>query len=368
MVTALHSAYFEVGRRRRRDQHLRRLRRPARRVRHRRAGPRDRHGQRPLAREVADDFSTPDRHRFVAGSIGPGTKFASARPDPLRRPARRLRGRRPPGLLEGGVDLFIIETQFDLLGLKAAVIGARRAMADGRPRGPDPGAGHHRAHRPHAARHRDRRRAGRHRPAEVDIIGINCATGPTEMSEHLRHLSQHARMPISCLPNAGLPSVVDGKMHYDLTPEQLRDHHARFVTELGVQVIGGCCGTTPEYIQLLAEMAPNLTPRRAHAGARAAAPRRSTRSSPFEQDTSFLMIGERTNANGSKKFREAMLEGDWDTCHEDGQRPGEGGRPRPRRLRRLRRPRRHRRHGRDRQPLRHPGQRARWCSTRPSPR
>ena len=79
-----------------------------------------------------------------------------------------------------------------------------------------------------------------------DVVGINCATGPAEMGEHLRHLSQHARMPISCLPNAGLPSVVDGHMHYDLTPEQLAEHHDRFITELGVEVVGGCCGTTPE--------------------------------------------------------------------------------------------------------------------------
>ena len=133
------------------------------------------------------------------------------------------------------------------------------------------------------------------------------------MGEHVRHLSHHARMPISVLPNAGLPSVVDGKMHYDLTAEELRDHQRRFVEELGVQVIGGCCGTTPEYIALLAEMAPSLTP----------APRTPVHEpsvtsiySPvaLHQDTSFLMIGERTNANGSKKFREAMLEGDFDTC------------------------------------------------------
>ncbi|MCU1353749.1 MAG: methionine synthase (B12-dependent), partial [Acidimicrobiales bacterium] len=265
-----------------------------------------------IAREVADDFSTPDRKRFVAGSIGPGTKFASL--GQIRfaalRDAYEVEAR---ALLEGGVDLFIIETQFDLLGLKAAVNGARRAMAaEGREvpiqaqvtieltgrmlPGTEIGA---------ALAAID--------PLKVDIIGINCATGPAEMSEHLRHLSQHSRMPISCLPNAGLPSVVDGKMHYDLTATELRDYQQRFVTELGVQVIGGCCGTTPEYIQLLAEMAPNLTPKPRNPQHEAGAT--SIYSFvPFEQDASFLMIGERTNANGSRKFKEALLEGDWDTA------------------------------------------------------
>ncbi len=265
-----------------------------------------------IAREVADDFSTPDRPRFVAGSLGPGTKAPSL--GQIRfAPLRDAYEDAARGLLEGGVDLFILETHFDLLAVKAAIIGVRRAMAaTGRQvpiqaqvtmeltgrmlLGTEIGA---------ALAAID--------PMGIDIVGLNCATGPSEMSEHLRHLSQHARMPISCLPNAGLPSVVDGAMHYDLTPEQLRDHQRRFVTEMGVQVIGGCCGTTPEFIRLLAEMAPDLTP-----AARTPEHEDSVTSIysavPLHQDASFLMIGERTNANGSKKFREAMLEGDWDTC------------------------------------------------------
>jgi 5-methyltetrahydrofolate--homocysteine methyltransferase len=146
-----------------------------------------------------------------------------------------------------------------------------------------------------------------------DVIGLNCATGPHEMSEHLRHLSHHARMPISCIPNAGLPSVVEGHMHYDLTPDELAEHHRRFITELGIQVVGGCCGTTPEHLRRVVEVCRDLTP----------APRTPRHEPgatsiysfvPFHQDTSFLIIGERTNANGSKQFREAMLEADWDTC------------------------------------------------------
>jgi 5-methyltetrahydrofolate--homocysteine methyltransferase len=244
--------------------------------------------------------------------MGPGTKFASL--GQIRfadlRDAYEVQAR---GLLDGGVDLLIIETQFDLLGAKAAMIGSRRAMAA----------------------------VGREVPLQVqvtmeltgrmlpgteigaalsaldamkpDIIGVNCATGPAEMSEHLRHLSQHARMPISCIPNAGLPSVVDGHMHYDLTPEGLAEYQARFVTELGVSVVGGCCGTTPEHLRQVVDAVADLEPATRHPEHEAGAT--SIYSAvPFHQDASFLIIGERTNANGSKKFREAMLEGDYDQC------------------------------------------------------
>ncbi|MBU6329066.1 MAG: methionine synthase [Acidobacteria bacterium] len=265
-----------------------------------------------LAREVASSYATPDRPRWVAGSIGPGTKFPSL--GQIRYAELRDHyEEQSHGLLTGGVDLIIIETMFDLLTVKAAMNGARRAM----------------------------RSLGREVPLQVqvtmeltgrmlpgteiaaalaaidplrpDVIGINCATGPVEMGEHLRHLSAHARMPISCIPNAGLPSVVDGHMHYDLTPAQLAEHHARFITELGVTVVGGCCGTTPEHLAAVVEVCRDLSP----------APRRPVHEAgatsiysmvPFEQDTSFMIIGERTNANGSKKFRESMLEGDLDTC------------------------------------------------------
>jgi 5-methyltetrahydrofolate--homocysteine methyltransferase len=260
-----------------------------------------------IAREVADGHGG-----LVAGSIGPGTKFASL--GQIRfaelRDAYEVQAR---ALLEGGVDLFLVETQFDLLGAKAAMIGCRRAMAAvGREvpiqvqvtieltgtmlPGTEIGA---------ALAALDPMRPG--------VIGVNCATGPAEMSEHLRYLGQHARMPISCLPNAGLPSVVDGKMHYDLTPEQLGEYQHRFVTEFGVQVVGGCCGTTVEHIKAVVDAVKDVTP----------APRNPVHEdgatsiysfTPFEQDLTYLSIGERTNANGSKKFREAMLAGDWDTC------------------------------------------------------
>ena len=261
-----------------------------------------------IARDLADGYGG----TWVAGSLGPGTKIASLgqisfadQRDGYQQAAE--------GLLQGGVDLLIVETVQDLLQAKAAIIACRRAIgAVGRAvpvqvqvtieltgrmlMGTEIGA---------ALTTLDAMRP--------DVIGLNCATGPQEMSEHLRYLSQHCRTPISCLPNAGLPSVVEGKMHYDLTPEQLAEHHARFITEYGVSVVGGCCGTTPDHLSAVVEQCRQLTP----------VARKPTWEPglasiyshvPFDQTPSFLVVGERTNANGSKKFREAMLADDWDTC------------------------------------------------------
>src|SRR5437588_3216173 len=260
-----------------------------------------------IAKEVASGYDG-----WVAGSMGPGTKLPSL--GQIRfadlRDAYEVQAR---GLLDGGVDLLLVETCYDLLQAKAAMVACRRAMAA----------------------------VGREVPLQVqvtmettgrmlvgteigaaltslialrpDVFGLNCATGPVEMSEHLRHLSQYCPVPISCLPNAGLPSVVEGRTHYDLTPEQLAEHHARFVTEFGVSVVGGCCGTTPEHLRQVVERYRGLTSATRTPEIEPGAASIYT-AVPFEQDTSFLVVGERTNANGSKKFREAMLEADWDTC------------------------------------------------------
>ena len=267
-----------------------------------------------IAREVAAGYRAAGggREVWVAGSLGPGTKLVSLGQISFA-DLRDGYQEAAAGLLEGGADLLLVETCQDLLQVKAAVIGCRRAMAavgrqipiqaqvtielTGRMlMGTEIGA---------ALTTLDALRP--------DVIGINCATGPQEMSEHLRYLSQHARTPVSCLPNAGLPSVVEGKMHYDLTPGQLAEHHARFVTEYGVSVVGGCCGTTPEHLAAVVAACRDLTPaaRRAEWEPGCASIYSHV---PFDQEPSFLVVGERTNANGSKRFREAMLASDWDTC------------------------------------------------------
>jgi 5-methyltetrahydrofolate--homocysteine methyltransferase len=248
----------------------------------------------------------------VAGSIGPGTKLPSLGHISFVE-LRNTYEEHARALIEGGVDLLLIETCMDLLQIKSAMQGGRRAM----------------------------KALGREVPIQVqvtmettgrmlvgteigaaltallamkpDVIGINCATGPAEMQEHLRHLSQHSPIPISVLPNAGLPSVVDGRTHYDLTPAQLADFHRHHVQDLGIRVVGGCCGTTPEHLRQVVEAVRNITPARRSP---IQEPSVTSLYSPvtLKQDNSVLYIGERTNANGSRAFRDAMLAGDWDTC------------------------------------------------------
>jgi 5-methyltetrahydrofolate--homocysteine methyltransferase len=269
-----------------------------------------------IARRVADSYASANEPKFVAGSMGPGTKFPTLGQityDGLSASYEEL----ALGLLEGGVDLLLVETMFDLLSGKAAIAACHRAMArhgrvvpiqvqvtielTGRMLpGTEIGAA-----------------ITALSPLGIDVLGLNCATGPVEMYEPLRTLSDSAPLALSCMPNAGLPSVVDGKMHYDLSPDALAEHLAKFVAEYGVQVVGGCCGTTPEHLARVIEtVRPLVAAKRSPVAEYAVASIYSPVS--YQQDRSVLLVGERTNANGSKKFRDAMLEGDWDTCVEIG--------------------------------------------------
>jgi 5-methyltetrahydrofolate--homocysteine methyltransferase len=267
-----------------------------------------------LAREVADGYSTPDRPRYVLGSMGPGTKLPTLGHAPYAR-LRDAYQENAAGLLDGGADALIVETCQDLLQAKSAVIGAKRAMAaTGRSvplichvmmettgtmlLGTEIGAA-----------------LTALEPLGVDLIGLNCATGPAEMGEHLRYLSQRSRVPLSVMPNAGLPELTADGAVYPLRPEELADALERFVVEYGAVLVGGCCGTTPEHIAVLAERINGTAPgpRRASAEPGVASLYQHV---PFAQDASVLMVGERTNANGSKAFRDAMLAGDWQGCVE----------------------------------------------------
>jgi 5-methyltetrahydrofolate--homocysteine methyltransferase len=152
-------------------------------------------------------------------------------------------------------------------------------------------------------------------PLGISAIGLNCATGPGEMSEHLRYLAAHTALPISCMPNAGLPVLTAHGAHYPLTPGQLADAQETFTAEFGLALVGGCCGTTPEHLAALVDRVRGrpLARRRPRPEPGAASLYQHV---PFRQDTSFLAIGERTNANGSKAFREALLGGRYDDCIE----------------------------------------------------
>jgi 5-methyltetrahydrofolate--homocysteine methyltransferase len=268
-----------------------------------------------IAREVADEFAaSTGQQRWVLGSMGPGTKL----PTLGHAPYTVLRDgfqQNAEGLIAGGADALLVETTQDLLQTKAAILGARRAMkAAGADLpllcslafettgtmllGSEIGAA-----------------LTALEPLGVDMIGLNCSTGPAEMSEHLRYLTRHSRIPLLCMPNAGLPVLTKDGAHFPLGPEGLADAQEQFVGDYGLSLVGGCCGTTPEHLRQLVERVRGARPaeRRPRPEPGAASLYQTV---PFRQDTAYMAIGERTNANGSKKFREAMLAGRWDDCVE----------------------------------------------------
>ncbi|MGW3325526.1 methionine synthase [Streptomyces virginiae] len=268
-----------------------------------------------IARQVADEFTaSTGQQRWVLGSMGPGTKLPTLGHITYAkiRDAYQINAE---GLLSGGADALLVETTQDLLQTKSSIIGARRAMealgvtvplicsvtvetTGTMLLGSEIGAA-----------------LTALEPLGIDMIGLNCATGPAEMSEHLRYLARNARIPLSCMPNAGLPVLTKQGAHYPLSAPELADAQETFVREYGLSLVGGCCGTTPEHLRQVVERVRGtaITERTPQPEPGAASLYQTV---PFRQDTSYMAIGERTNANGSKKFREAMLEARWDDCVE----------------------------------------------------
>nr|WP_240615740.1 methionine synthase [Nakamurella deserti] len=272
------------------------------------------HAAASLARAEADAFATPDRPRWVLGSVGPGTKLPTLGHAPYAA-LRDAYRQQVTGMLDGGIDAVVVETCQDLLQAKSAIIGAQRAMAD-------------RGQQVPIICHVTVETTGTMllgseigaaltalEPLGIDLIGLNCATGPAEMSEHLRYLSRHAQTPVSVMPNAGLPQLGPKGAVYPLGPEELAQALTGFVTEFGLGLVGGCCGTTPEHMRQVVDAVRSAQPatRRPRSEPGLSSLYQAV---PFEQDASVLMIGERTNANGSKAFREAMLAEQWDRCVE----------------------------------------------------
>lgn len=275
-----------------------------------------------VARAACERFSTHDRPRFVAGSVGPGTRLLTLGnttwPKMLASYHEQARG-----LIAGGVDAFIIETCQDLLQVKCAINACLEAI-----------------------------KAANRTPEDLPILvsvtiettgtmllgtqieaaacalagypiaslGLNCATGPVEMAEHVQWLARHWDRAVSVIPNAGLPILVEGRTEYPLRPAPFVEAMQRFVEESGVRIVGGCCGTTPEHIRLLADMVERTNNRRD--GSRLTAPTAKQPPAPgctslysvvdYRQDNSFLIVGERMNASGSKKFRQLLEAEDFD--------------------------------------------------------
>ena len=272
-----------------------------------------------LARRLADEFSTPQQPRFVAGSIGPSGKLPSMDDPELSNVAfdelADIFREQAVGLIQGGVDLILIETSQDILEVKAAILGVQQAFED----------------------------TGIYLPVQaqvtldttgrmllgtditavqtildglaIDVIGLNCSTGPEHMREPIQYLGAQTRLPVSCIPNAGLPLNVDGLAVYPLEPEPFAAALAEFVEKNHINVVGGCCGTTPDHLRLLVEKVgrhqnpprPDLEiPRLAS----------SIQAQPMLQEPRPFLIGERLNTQGSKKFKEIILAEDYDNVME----------------------------------------------------
>ncbi len=269
-----------------------------------------------IARDIAKKYHSAEKPRFVAGSIGPTTKLPTLGHisfDELKKSYLE----QAEALIEGGIDLFLIETCQDVLQIKAALQSVNEAIGTGK--------------RIPLMVSVTMETTGQMligtdissittilEPFNIDILGLNCATGPEEMKDHIRYLSEHSPFHISCIPNAGLPENVGGKAHYRLTPMELKFQLSHFINDLGVQIIGGCCGTRPEHIKQLSDLSSELLSSNERLNTlkkeRSIIPAASSiyESIPYEQENSFLIVGERLNASGSKKVRELLNEEDWD--------------------------------------------------------
>ncbi|MHC5765915.1 MAG: methionine synthase [Nostoc sp.] len=263
-----------------------------------------------LAKRVAAEFSTPEKPRFVAGSIGPTTKLPTLGHIDFDT-MKATFAEQAEALWDGGVDLFLVETCQDVLQIKAALNAIEEVFAKKGDRRPLMVSVTMESMGTMLVGSEISAVLTILAPYPIDILGLNCATGPDLMKPHIKYLAEHSPFIVSCIPNAGLPENVGGQAHYRLTPLELRMSLMHFVEDLGVQVIGGCCGTRPEHIQQLAELAKDLKPKVRHPSLEPAAASIYT-TQPYDQDNSFLIVGERLNASGSKKCRDLLNAEDWD--------------------------------------------------------
>ncbi len=264
-----------------------------------------------IAKKVANDFSTATHPRFVAGSIGPTTKLPSLGHITFSEMERSYY-EQVAGLVEGGADLLIIETSQDLLQVKSALGAAFKYCADKRIKIPVISSITIETMGTMLMGTEINAALTALEPYDISVIGMNCATGPKEMSENIRYLTQNSRFPVSCIPNAGLPENVGGVAHYHLSPEEMVQWLSHFVKDFGVSVVGGCCGTTPGHLKAVVNALGGLSPKKRQIE------HQPSVSSLYSSQAMFvnpapLIIGERTNANGSKKFRDLLQKEDYDS-------------------------------------------------------
>src|SRR6476659_3609428 len=263
-----------------------------------------------LAKRVAADFATPAKPRWVAGSMGPGRKLPTLGHISFAdlRDAYKVQ---VAGLLDGGVDLLIVDTCQDVLQTKAALSAIFSQFKETRRRVPVIAQVTIEVFGTMLNGTEISAALTALAPFPIDVIGMNCGTGPKHMTESIRYLCENAPIPVSVLPNAGLPSVVDGKMHYDETPESFTAQLLHFAKDFGANIVGGCCGTTPAHLRLVVEAMQRISPKQRHATTLPAASSIYIQQ-PYVQDASFLIVGERVNASGSKRMRDLLNAEDWD--------------------------------------------------------
>jgi 5-methyltetrahydrofolate--homocysteine methyltransferase len=281
-----------------------------------------------LAREAADEFSTPEKPRFIAGSMGPSGKLISSEDPEMSNISfselADVYREQAVGLLQGGVDLLLIETSQDILEVKVVIHGIHAAFAETGISVP--------IQAQVTLDTTGRMLMGTDISAVltilegmgIDLIGLNCSTGPEHMREPIRYLTQHSRLPISCIPNAGMPLNVDGKAFYPMEPEPFAELLLEFVDEYGVRVIGGCCGTHEEHIRLLNEKLNRNRPK-PPVPERVPMLASAVQAVAMQQTPPPFLIGERLNTQGSRRFKRLVMEEDYDAIIELARKQVESG-------------------------------------------
>ena len=263
-----------------------------------------------LAKKLANDYSTANFPRFVAGSIGPGTKLPTLGHISYEN-LKKSYDEQVRGLFDGGVDLFIVETCQDILQTKAALRSIFEFFEKQKIKLPVIAQVTIETFGTMLNGTEISAALTALEPYPIDVIGMNCGTGPDQMTENVKYLCENSPFPVSVLPNAGMPEVKDGQQFYTETPEDFSKKVEHFAKDFGANVVGGCCGTSFEHLRQVVEKMQNVAPKIRNAKFTPSASSIYF-TQPYTQDNSFLIVGERVNASGSKKMRDLLQDEDWD--------------------------------------------------------